>query len=90
MSLTGHATLVLGALVTVGLPVLVVLFGWERVRGPRWARLSERLAMLAGCQMAALLLGFLVLNNYAGFFDTWAQVAKTVYFILPGGQRGSS
>ena len=70
MSLTGWPMLSAAALLVVGAPLATHTF-WGRVRGPRTARLAARLAMIGLCQITAVLLGFVVVNNHYGFYSSW-------------------
>lgn len=73
ISLTGTTMLVLCGVLAVGLPVLA-LAGWSRVHGPRPARVAQRVGLLAGCQLAAVLLVAVALNDFGEFYGSWTSL----------------
>ncbi len=44
---------------------------WQRVRGPRPVRLAARLGMIVMCQLTAILVVMVVVNNQYGFYASW-------------------
>ena len=70
MSLTGWPMLFTAALLVLAAPVLTHTL-WTRVRGPRPVRLVTRLSMIGVCQVTAILLGFIIVNNHYNFYSSW-------------------
>lgn len=70
MSLTGWPMLFLAVLIVAAAPVGTHAL-WSRIRGPRPVRLATRLSMIGFCQITAILLCFVVVNNHYGFYASW-------------------
>jgi hypothetical protein len=75
ISLTGTGLLVICGLLAAGLPVFAVVC-WSRVRGPRAVRSLQRILMVAGSQLAAVLLVAVALNDYGAFYGTWSSLLR--------------
>src|SRR5689334_24208667 len=73
MSLLGWPLLALLGLSAVAYPLLTVLL-WPRVRGPGPLRAATRLAMVAGCQVTAVLLVAVAVNHYGYFYGSWSEL----------------
>ena len=73
MPLLGWPLLALLGALAVGVPV-ATFWLWPRLRGPRPLRALVRLGMLAGCQVAAVLLVAAALNNYGYFYGSWSDL----------------
>ncbi|MEV4257869.1 alpha/beta hydrolase-fold protein [Spirillospora sp. NPDC049652] len=48
---------------------------WNRIPGPGAVRLAGRAVMIVLCQVTALALAGLLINNARGFYGTWAEVS---------------
>ncbi|MFC9925266.1 alpha/beta hydrolase [Streptomyces sp. NPDC127190] len=76
MSLTGtpflYTTIVL-AVVALVLP----LFLWSRIRGPKALRTAARVLMLLFAQGTAVTLVFVLVNNQNNLYDNWADLLGT-------------
>lgn len=75
MALLGTPLLSLLALLAIGLPPLV-LRSWSRVRGHRAVRLAQRLGLLAGSQIVAVLVVAIALNDYGDFYGSWNSLFR--------------
>ncbi|MGB9375967.1 MAG: alpha/beta hydrolase-fold protein [Mycobacteriales bacterium] len=73
MGLTSAGTLLLAALLTIAI-VVVTLYYWNRLRGPRAARTVSRVAMILMCQVLAIVFTGLAINAGAGFFASWSEL----------------
>src|SRR6476660_8200593 len=73
MSLLGWPLLALLAVSAVAYPVLTLTL-WPRVRGSRSLRAATRLAMVAGCQVTAVLLVAVAVNHYGYFYGSWSEL----------------
>jgi enterochelin esterase-like enzyme len=76
MSLTGTtflSTLIVLSVVAVLLP----LFLWSRLRGPRALRAAGRLLMVVFAQGTAVALVFVLVNNQNNLYDDWADLLGT-------------
>src|SRR6476646_9337934 len=73
MSLLGWPLLALLAVSAVAYPVLTLAL-WPRVRGPGPLRAATRLAMVAGCQVTAVLLVAVAVNHYGYFYGSWSEL----------------
>ncbi|MER6713353.1 alpha/beta hydrolase-fold protein [Streptomyces sp. NPDC006129] len=76
MSLTGTpflCTLIVLSVVALVLP----LFLWSRVRGPRVLRAAARTLMLLFAQGTAVALVFTLVNNANSLYDNWADLLGT-------------
>jgi S-formylglutathione hydrolase FrmB len=72
MSLVGLPVVVVLSVLTVALPLTAVL-AWRRVRGPRVVRALQRLGLVVGAQLSAVLLVLVGLNDYGNLFTSWSQ-----------------
>ncbi|MEE4543405.1 alpha/beta fold hydrolase [Streptomyces sp. V4-01] len=70
MGLTGTGFAVLLFAVAIAAVAGAVLL-WSRVRGPRPLRLAARLGMIVFCQITAILVVMVVVNNENGFYASW-------------------
>ncbi len=75
ISLTGTTVLLLCVVLAIGLPVLA-LGCWHRVRGSRAVRAIQRAGLLAGSQLAAVLLVAVALNDYGDFYGSWHSLLR--------------
>src|SRR5947209_7381858 len=57
----------------IALPLATVLL-WGRLRGPRLIRQGQRLALIALCQGAAVLLAALMINNSYQLYTSWSDL----------------
>lgn len=73
MSLLGAPLLVLLAVFAVGLPALTVAL-WSRWRGPRPVRTLQRLVSIMLCQVGAVLLLAVGLNDWGYFYASWSDL----------------
>jgi enterochelin esterase-like enzyme len=73
MSLTGTPLLVLSLMLAVLSPVACLLL-WDRLLGPPVVRMAGRLMMIALCQLTALLLAGLMVNDYYQLYASWADL----------------
>jgi enterochelin esterase-like enzyme len=73
MYLLGWPLLALLALSAVAYPVLTLAL-WPRVRGSGLLRAATRLAMVAGCQVTAVLLVAVAVNHYGYFYGSWSEL----------------
>lgn len=70
MGLTSWPFFVVAALLLVVAPA-VTLVVWGRVGGPYAARVLARFGLLVTCQVTAVLMVLLVLNDNFGFYSSW-------------------
>ncbi|MEY9845103.1 alpha/beta hydrolase [Streptacidiphilus sp. MAP5-3] len=73
MSLTGTAffyTLIIATLVAMAGTLVL----WGRVRGPQWLRWVSRVAMIAACQLTAISVVAVWINNSNGLYTSWADL----------------
>ncbi|MEZ0088927.1 alpha/beta hydrolase [Streptacidiphilus sp. EB129] len=74
MSLNGVAFL--STAIAVGLLLtLLTLVVWNRVPGPRPARVAGRLLLLGLSQAAAVLVVLVCVNDHYAFYDSWADLS---------------
>lgn len=73
MALIGTPTLLLFGALAVGLPVACVYL-WPRVPGPPALRTAGRLGLVLCCQLAALLVAGVAINNYGAFYTSWSEL----------------
>jgi hypothetical protein len=73
VSLTGTATAVLAVLVVIAVAVATVAL-WSRLDRFGPARWPLRLAMIGSCQLSAVLLTALLLNDTFVFYQSWSEV----------------
>ncbi|RFU37178.1 hypothetical protein DZF91_34240 [Actinomadura logoneensis] len=55
------------------------LAAWNRVPGPAALRLAGRAVLIVLCQVTALALVGLLINNARGFYGTWAEVSADFF-----------
>lgn len=65
---------VAAAAALAALALVATLVAWGRVRGPWAIRTAQRTALLLGCQVAAVLLAFALVNHANGFYDSWDEL----------------
>lgn len=70
MGLTSRWFAILLFAVAVG-AVAGAVFLWPRVRGPRALRLVSRVGMIVVCQITAIFVVMVVVNNQYGFYASW-------------------
>ena len=70
MGLTSGWFAILLIAVTVG-AVAAALLLWPRVRGPRALRLVSRVGMIVLCQVTAVFVVMVTINNQYGFYASW-------------------
>jgi pimeloyl-ACP methyl ester carboxylesterase len=73
MGLTGGYFLTVVVVAVVALPVGTVLL-WNRVRGPRPARGVQRFGLIGLCQLSAVLLAALIINNSFQLYTSWSDL----------------
>lgn len=73
MPLLGWPLLVALAVGLVG-AVVATLVLWNRVPGPVWAAIGQRLGLLVAVQVVATLLTAAALNNYGYFYGSWSDL----------------
>jgi hypothetical protein len=91
MSLLGWPLVVLLATVTTG-AVVAALVLWTRVRGAPAVRLAQRLGLLLGTQVTALLLVAALVNDYGYFYGSWAELLgrdSKPTMVTAGGSAGA-
>jgi enterochelin esterase-like enzyme len=71
--LLGAPLLVLTGVLLIAATVLAFAM-WRRVRGPAAVRVAQRLGMLVGTQLLAVLLAAVAVNNYAYFYVSWSDL----------------
>lgn len=76
MSLTGHAFLALCAVLAIGMPVSTLLL-WPQVRGTRVVRGLQRLLLIGACQVTAVALIGVAVNNSFDFYSSWSDLLGT-------------
>jgi enterochelin esterase-like enzyme len=80
MGLTSRGFLAFCVLLVVGAP-LGTLFFWSRLKGPRAARIGQRLAMIGLCQVTALALVATMVNNAYFFYASWSDLLGTAKVV---------
>ena len=70
MGLTSRWFAILLLAIAVG-AVAGALVLWPRVRGPRAVRLASRLGMIVLCQITAIFVVMVAVNNQYGFYASW-------------------
>ncbi|MBY8877549.1 alpha/beta hydrolase [Actinacidiphila acidipaludis] len=73
MSLTGTALFVL-SIGLVPVVMLLMLFAWNRLPGPRGVRIAGRLGMVLVSQAAAVLAVLIWVNNTYGLYESWSDL----------------
>lgn len=76
MQLTGTPFL-LCTIVLVPISIAVALLLWGKVRGPRPVRILSRLAMILFCQVTAVLMVFVMVNNANLIYGSWDDLLGT-------------
>jgi len=76
VALLGTPLLVVLLVLAVAMPGGVLL-AWPRVRGPRAARIAERVGLIFVAQLTAVLVGLVALNDYGQFFTSWSDLLGT-------------
>src|SRR5947209_2944840 len=72
MSPVGLPVAIVLAVLTIAFPVTAVLV-WRRVKGPRAVRGLQRLGLVVGAQLSAVLLLLVGVNDYGNLFTSWSQ-----------------
>ncbi|MEY9874154.1 enterochelin esterase-like enzyme [Streptacidiphilus sp. MAP12-33] len=73
VSLTGNAffyTLVVATVVAI----LVTLWAWKAVRGPRYAQRLQRVALICLCQITSIAVVAVWINNSNGLYTSWSDL----------------
>lgn len=73
MGLTGAGTLAVALLVALAVPA-AALAAWQRLGAAGPSRWLARIALLLGCQLTALLLAGVSLNDAFVFYGSWAEL----------------
>jgi enterochelin esterase-like enzyme len=73
MSLTGTPLLMLAVLAAVISPALTAVL-WSRVRGVPTVQLLQRLSLVLLCQVSAVLMTALLVNNEFSLYDSWSDL----------------
>jgi enterochelin esterase-like enzyme len=76
MALTGRSFLALCVLSAVALPAAALLL-WPRVRGRPVLRGLQRLTLIGACQLTAVVLIAVLVNNSFGFYTSWGDLLGT-------------
>lgn len=76
MPLLGWPLLVTLGLATVTCTIATLLL-WSRVRGPRPARVGQRVGLVVAGQLAAVLFVAAALNDYGYFYGSWSELLGT-------------
>lgn len=73
MSLTGTPLLVVAVLSALISPAVTALL-WSRVRGVPTVQLLQRLSMVLYCQVTAVIMAALLVNNQFALYESWADL----------------
>lgn len=73
MQLTSASFLVVCVMAAVMAPVLTLLL-WSRTRGVPVLRMAQRLGLIAVCQVTALAVVAVLVNNYFFFYSSWSDL----------------
>ena len=73
MTLTGWPMMLTAILFVIAAPIGTYLL-WNRARGPRVVRMASRFVMIGVCQLMAILLCGIVINNHYQFYGSWDDV----------------
>ncbi|MFI1519846.1 MULTISPECIES: alpha/beta hydrolase [Kitasatospora] len=76
MQLTGTPFLLL-TIVLVPISITVALLLWGRVRGPRPVQALSRIVMLLFCQLTAVMMVFVMVNNANLIYGSWDDLLGT-------------
>ncbi len=76
MSLTGTPFLIT-SIVLVAIALMLPLFLWSRIPGPRVLRHAARMFMLLFAQVTAVTLVFVLVNNANSLYDNWSDLLGT-------------
>ncbi|MGW2250386.1 alpha/beta hydrolase [Kitasatospora sp. NPDC001660] len=76
MQLTGTPFFIL-TVVLVPVSIVVALFFWGKVRGPEPVRILSRLVMIVFCQITAVLMVFVMVNNANLIYGSWDDLLGT-------------
>ncbi|WP_371478311.1 alpha/beta hydrolase [Kitasatospora sp. NBC_00315] len=76
MQLTGTPFFIC-TIVLVPISIAVAMLFWGKVRGPQPLRVLSRLAMLLLCQLTAVLMVFVMVNNANLIYGTWDDLLGT-------------
>lgn len=90
MSLTGPAFFGLALVLAVAVVVAAVLLS-GRAAQPRWLTLLRRVALVVACQVTAVLLIAVVVNDAFGFYASWSDLTGgSVHAVASGVRPGST
>lgn len=73
MPLTGTPLVVLLTLLCVGTPAALLLL-WGRLRGPRALRTAQRVGLVLACQLSAVLLAAVAVNDQFELYSSWSDL----------------
>lgn len=73
MSLTGGPLLALAIVMVLGMPALLLLI-WSRVRGLPALRVVQRAGLVLACQLSAVFLAGLLVNDQFSLYDSWSDL----------------
>ncbi len=82
---------VLGVLTVAAVAATLLL--WARVRGPGAAQGAQRVLLILGCQLSALLVLAAAVNNYGYFYGSWSDLfggpagGDTVRHVVASGKH---
>ena len=68
-------------IILVPVSIAVAMLLWGKVRGPRPLRLLARLVMLLFCQLTAVLMVFVLVNNANLIYGTWDDLLGTGHHV---------
>jgi pimeloyl-ACP methyl ester carboxylesterase len=73
MDLTGAPLVVVLALLFVAAPAALLLL-WSRLRGPSALRIAQRVGLVLVCQLSAVLLAAVVVNDQFELYSSWSDL----------------
>jgi hypothetical protein len=73
MDLTGAPLVVVLAFLSVGAPAALLLL-WSRLRGPAALRIAQRVGLVLVCQLSAVLLAAVVVNDQFELYASWSDL----------------
>ncbi|MEU8510221.1 alpha/beta hydrolase-fold protein [Kitasatospora sp. NPDC048722] len=76
MQLTGTPFFIL-TIILVPVSIAVALFFWGKVRGPEPVKVLSRLVMIVFCQITAVLMVFVMVNNANLIYGSWDDLLGT-------------
>jgi hypothetical protein len=76
VALTSLAVLVIVCLMAIAAP-LCCLWAWSRIPGGRAVRTGARFGMVTLCQVTAVALVGIAVNDAGGFYSSWSDLLGT-------------